>query len=123
MGKVYANDLSERLFNFSVAVIKISGMIEGRREIDVVKYQLSKSVTSIGANCQETQSTTRKEFSSKIRICVPEALETRYWLQLTRALDLLEEEKINSALRESDEIIKILRTILRKTSVHDSPVS
>jgi len=119
MGKTYAYDLSERLLRFSVDVIKMLGNIERRRELDVVKYQLSKSVTSIGANYQESQSSTRKEFSSRVRICVREALETRYWIRILLALGLAEEEKIKAAHQESEEIIKILKTILRKSSADD----
>ena len=75
MGKVYASDLSERLLTFAVDVIKLLKDIQGGKEIDVVKYQLSKSATSIGANYKESQSTTGKEFPTKIRICVREGLE------------------------------------------------
>ena len=114
MKKDYPSDLSERLLKFAVEVIKMLGGIENKRELDVLKYQLSKSATSIGANYQETQSATRKEFVFKIRICVREALETRYWLRIALALSQVEESRMKAALKENEEIIKILRSILRR---------
>ena len=50
MGKKYTSDLSERLSKFAVEVMKLLGEIQGGKELVVVKYQVSKSATSIGAN-------------------------------------------------------------------------
>jgi four helix bundle protein len=116
MGKKYASDLSERLLTFAVEVMKLLGEIRGGKELDVVKYQLSKSASSIGANYKESQSTTRKEFPAKIRICVREGLESEYWLRAILALEILDKGRVERLLRENEEIVKILKTILRKTS-------
>ena len=113
---VYASNLSERLLRFAVDVIRLLGRIEKKKEYDVIKYQLSKAATSVGANYEESQSTTRKEFPAKIRISVREALETKYWLQIILTLGILQEGKVRELIRESEEIAKILKTILRKTS-------
>ena len=115
MGKAHASDLSERLLKFSVDVLNLLREIRGGKEIDVIKYQLSKSATSIGANYRESQSTTRREFPAKIRICVREGLESEYWLRVLLSLKILDKERVERLLRESEEIIKILKTILRKT--------
>ncbi len=113
---MYASDLSERLLKFSVEVMKLVGEIQEGKELDVVKYQLSKSATSIGANYKESQSTTRKEFPTKIRIYVREGLESEYWLGVILAPEILDKGRVERLLRENDEIVKILKTILRKTS-------
>jgi four helix bundle protein len=49
------NELKERLFRFAVDVLKILGKLKGAKETDVIKYQLSKSATSSGANYEESQ--------------------------------------------------------------------
>jgi len=46
----YKTNLSERLLNFSVTVIRFLGELPIKKEMEVLKYQLSKSATSIGAN-------------------------------------------------------------------------
>ena len=42
--------LRERLLNFSVKIIQFLKSIPYQKEYDVLRYQLSKSATSIGAN-------------------------------------------------------------------------
>ena len=42
--------LRERLLNFSVKIIQFLKSIPYKKEYDVLRYQLSKSATSIGAN-------------------------------------------------------------------------
>lgn len=116
MGKVYASDLSQRLLSFAVEVMKLLGEVQGGKELEVVKYQLAKSATSIGANYKESQSTTRKEFPTKIRICVREGMESEYWLALLSALEVRNKPRIEPLIRENEELVKILKTILRKTS-------
>ena len=116
MGKKYASDLSERSIQLAVEGMKILGEIHGCKERDVVKYQLSKSATSIGTNYKESQSTTRKEFPPKSRISVRQALEHEYRLQTILALEILDERRVERLSRENDKIFKILKTILRTTS-------
>ena len=84
-----SNDISNRLFNFSVSVLKMLRNIPNRREFDVIRYQLSKSATSMGANHEESQATIKKEFPVKIRISLREALESKDWLRIVSALNLI----------------------------------
>ena len=86
-----------------------------KKEYEVIRYQLSKSATSIGANYEESQATTRKEFPVKIRISLREALESNYGLIIIKALNAAENNKIDDLILESTQIIKILRAILNKT--------
>ena len=44
----YKIDLEERLLQFSVKTLKFLMKFPVRKELDVIKYQLSKSATSIG---------------------------------------------------------------------------
>lgn len=46
----YAVDLRERLLNFSIKTIKFLMTLPDKKEIEVFKYQLSKSATAVGAN-------------------------------------------------------------------------
>ena len=49
------HDLRERLFRFAVDVLILLGKIKSAKEMDVIKYQLSKSATSSGANYSPCQ--------------------------------------------------------------------
>jgi four helix bundle protein len=109
------NDLRERLFTFAVEVLKMLRGLGNGKEIEVIKYQLSKSSTSAGANYEEAQSSvSRAEFSNKVSISLKEMRESNYWLRLINTL-IPEAGNITALIKESEELSKILASILIKT--------
>ena len=112
----YKVDLDKRLLNFSVKTIKFLQTLPYKREFDVFRYQLSKSATSIGANFEEAQSTTYKEFVQKLRISLREANESKYWLRVIKELHIMNEQKTEELLKEVGEISKILGSIVSKAA-------
>ena len=53
--------------------------------------QLLKAGTSIGANTAESKSgQSRKDFLNKLEIALKEARETKYWLRLLVAAEIVE---------------------------------
>jgi four helix bundle protein len=113
MGK----DICERTFQFSVRVVRLCR--ELKREPGVgwmFSKQLFRSGTSIGANVEEGQAAqSRADFASKYSIARKEARETRYWLRLLVATSTVPEDRLNDILRECDELIAILTSIIKKT--------
>ena len=113
----YKNDLSHRLLHFSADVIKFSRNLPKSQEFEIIKYQLIKSATSVGANYQESQSASSlADFRNKIRISLKEISETSYWIQLVK---LIQEKSNNNSnvipiLQESKELEKILGRINQK---------
>ncbi len=62
------SDLSERLFNFGVRNMKFLKNFPNEPESNNVRYQLSKSSTSSGANYEEAQAGSSKaDFYIKLR--------------------------------------------------------
>ena len=111
-----SEELQERLFQFSVSVIKFLRNWKSGRETDVIRYQLSKPATSVGANYEEAQAAiSRKEFAVKISIALKEIRETKYWIKILNAIED-ENEEITSLLDESDELAKILGKISSKVN-------
>jgi len=73
------NDLKGRTFRFAVNVVKFLKTLRFTTEVDVVKKQLLRSATSIGANYEEAQGAfSRDDFGYKISICYKEARKTNY---------------------------------------------
>ncbi len=71
------NELSKRLLIFSVEVIKFTRLLPKETEYQVIKYQLIKSATSVGANYQEAQSASSKaDFKNKVNISLKEMAES-----------------------------------------------
>jgi four helix bundle protein len=56
-----------------------------------------------------------KDFATKIGICLKEARETNYFLRLIIELEISEENECENLINESEEIKKIIATILIKT--------
>ena len=113
----YTTDLAERLLTFAVDTLQFLSKLPPKKEYEVIRYQLSKSTTSIGANYEESQDSTFPEFKQRIRICTREARESLYWYKIIHRLlsnnPTLQEA--NSALvKEASEIRKIFGAILKK---------
>lgn len=67
------NDLEERLFDFAVWTIKFLRTLPSASEYNVIKYQLTKSAISSGANYEEAQEGSSKaDFTNKVRISLRE---------------------------------------------------
>ena len=110
----YKVDLDKRLLTFSVNIIKFLQTLPYKKEFEVFRYQLSKSATSIGANFEEAQSTTYKEFIQKLRISLREANESKYWLRVIKELNISNSKITDELLKEVEEISKILGSIVSK---------
>ena len=110
----YNRDLRERLLDFAVNVLKMLLRLSEKRVYDVIKYQLSKAATSAGANYEEAQSSTYKEFAQKTRIALREANESRYWLKIINRLDSFHDQSLNELITEAEELTKILGSIVSK---------
>ena len=111
--KIY--DIRERVFCFAQRALEIAEMLPQNRVCDVLRIQLVKSGTSIGANVEEADGTvTKRDFINKIAIARKEAKETKYWLRLI-AGKYIKKELIEKDIQEVQEIINILSAIINKT--------
>ena len=113
----YKVDLSERLMEFAVSTIKFLSTVPYKKEYDVFRYQLSKCSTSIGANYEESQACTKREFHAKISICLREARETSFWYKVIDRLNLGDHGQRKALLKESHELKLIFGSIESKTRV------
>ena len=55
----------------------------------------------------------RKDFLYKMTIASKEARETHYWLRLLRDSDILNTEQSQDIISESEEIVKILTSLIK----------
>lgn len=111
------NDLSKRLFAFSVRTIKFLRTLPYDTEYKVIRYQLIKSATSTGANYEESQSaSSTADFHNKVKIALKEMMESRYWLKIIKAiLEKGTNSELDFLIQESEELNKILGSIAFKT--------
>ena len=115
--KIYSisDELKERTYKFALNILKLAAMLPNTEEGKVVRKQLCKSGTSVGANLEEADgSLTLNDFIHKVDIAFKEGKETRYWLRVTIDRKLLKKEIVITHLDECIELIKILSTIIYK---------
>jgi len=111
------NIIKEKTYKFALDIIKVYQQMIKQNEF-ILSKQLVRSGTSIGANTEEaTAAQSRKDFISKMSISSKEARETNYWLRLLRDSQLCEGIDYTDLIEESEEIIKILTSIVKTTSM------
>ena len=110
--KQFAKDLEKRTRKFAVQIIRLSITLPSSPEGIVVRNQITKSGTSIGANYREAnRSRSRTDFKNKIKICESEASETQYWLEIIIETGWLTWEKIKPEYEECSELLAIFTSI------------
>ncbi|MGC4075010.1 MAG: four helix bundle protein [Nibricoccus sp.] len=109
-------DIRERTFTFALRVIKLCQTLDTASGVQrTLSKQLLRSGTSIGANVEEAHgSQSKADFTAKLSIACKEARETHYWLRLLAASELVPEKRIHDLTDESNQLIAILTTIVKK---------
>lgn len=108
-----SDELKERSYRFALRILELASSLPNTEEGRVIRKQLCKSGTSVGANLEEADgSLTLNDFVHKIDIAFKEGKETRYWLRIIVDRKLLKEKVVLPHLNESVELIKILTTII-----------
>ncbi|MCD6579044.1 four helix bundle protein [bacterium] len=109
--------IKDRSYNFALDVIRLYTYLQSQKEF-VISGQLVRSGTSIGANIEEALAgQSKRDFTAKMSIASKEARETNYWLRLLRDSQLVSKEKVEFLIDESKEIISILTSIVKTSSV------
>ena len=106
--KEFSKQLQSRTKKFAISIIRLSASLANTPESKVLRNQITKSGTSIGANYREAnRSRSKADFTNKIKICESEASETVYWLEIIIDLNQMNSEKNQSILAEANEILAI----------------
>jgi four helix bundle protein len=83
----------------------------------VIRNQITKSGTSIGANYREAnRARSKADFSNKVKICENEASETQYWLEIIMDLQWISKNEVQPDYVECGELLAIFSTIGKKLS-------
>ena len=107
------NEIVKLSIKFSLQVIEVYRQLEKDSVGRILGKQFLRSGTSIGANIHEAQGAQSKaDFIAKMSIAHKEARETAYWVTLFNESQILSSEIINTLTTETNQIIKILSSIL-----------
>ena len=113
-----AYDLEERTFQFALSIRRCISNTRWQKEQWTDVDQLLRASGSVAANYIEANNAISKpDFLHRLRISKKEASESKLWLRLLGETST--EESLKSILRtlykESDELARILATILRNS--------
>jgi four helix bundle protein len=113
--KEFSKELERRTKKFAVKIINLSSKLPNTAEGIVIRNQITKSGTSIGANYREANHARSKpDFKNKIKICESEASETQYWLEVIVEAKMMSWEQVKTDYAECSELLAIFTSISTK---------
>ena len=113
--KQFARELETRTLKFAIRIVRLSAKLPNTPEGKVVRNQITKAGTSVGANYREAnRARSRADFKNKISICESESSETQYWLEVIKELQWLSWVEVKDGYEECSELLAIFTTIGKK---------
>lgn len=110
------DDIRERTFRFGVRVVKMTNRLPHTVPGMELARQVIRSGTSVGANTEEADAAeSTKDFVHKMKLVLKEAQESRFWCRTIIESDLLVDDEIKALWKESDELVRIVNTIVTNT--------
>jgi four helix bundle protein len=114
--------IKDRSFEFAVKIIEFVQKLPRNNVGYKIGGQLLEAGTSVGTNVEEaTGGFSKRDFTYKMGVALKEARESNYWLRLIKFSELTRGEKLDYLLKESEELRKILTSIV-KTSKGNKPI-
>jgi four helix bundle protein len=113
-------DIQHRTFEFAVRIVNLCRHLDEKPGVGrTIGRQLLRAGTSVGANVEEAQAGQSKaDFISKVAIALKEARETRYWLRLLAASNVLPLERLSGLQTEIEEVTRVLGAIIVSAKDH-----
>ncbi len=109
------NVLKDKSYKFSIRIVKFYQFFSKQKNEYVISKQVLRSGTSVGAMIEEAnQAESKADFIHKLSIANKEANETHYWLRLIKDTELIKEDVL-PLLKDCEELMKLLTTIIKTT--------
>jgi four helix bundle protein len=102
-------ELKQRTKLFGLSVIKLVDQLPRTRSANAITNQLVDCATSVDANYRAAcRSRSKAEFAAKLGIVEEEADEAAYWLELLLEAGMIPKGKVETLLREANELVAIV---------------
>ena len=107
------NFLVDFSVEFATKIVNLTEQIQGK---GVLKNQILKSGTSIGANIHEANyAQSKADFVSKLQIALKECYETEYWINLFSKTNIIDEGQYAELKNDCGKIRRILISSINTT--------
>ena len=114
-------EIHTRAFFFALQTLRMCKKVAETHRECIITKQLSRSSTSVGANLREGKNAiSKKDFIYKLTLSQKECDETIYWLELMKNFIDVEIDGIDELIKEANEIMRIISSILVKAKANPS---
>lgn len=101
-------ELQKRTMQFHIDVIKLCERFPRNAAGYETAKQLIRSAGSVGANYRAAcRAKSNADWIFKIEVVLEEADESLYWMQASKAANLIEGEDLEALIKESNELVSI----------------
>ncbi len=115
-------DLRERTKEYALRIIKLSAELHSSLEADMIRRQLLRSGTSVGAHYREgCRAKSDADFVSKVAGALQELDESAYWMELLIGAGLVPAAKLTPLYNETNELIAIFTTVVKNVKNRSKP--
>jgi len=103
------DELTGRLLDFAVRIIKLVNTLPKTAVGKHLSGQLLRSGTSPGANYEEAcGAESRADFVHKLGIVLKELKESRFWLRVVDRMEILTPQRVEPLIQECEELCAII---------------
>ena len=114
-----AEELKGRTQKLALEVIRLVQNLPSQNSTRIVSWQLIRCGTSVGSNYRSAcRAKSRADFIAKLKIVEEECDETIYWLELLRAMQISNEDSIETLIGEASQILRIIVASIRTARLH-----
>ena len=101
---------------FAVRVLAMVEALPKCQAARIVTNQASRSSTSVASNYRAAnRAKSRKDFAYKLNVCLEEADETAFWIELAMRTKLLSPARLQPLHQEAVELTRIFNAALTTT--------
>lgn len=111
-----ADDLQNRLINFSVSIILLCDKLPHHQGSSHIANQLARSGTAPPAHYAEARGAeSDNDFIHKLKLCIKELNESQVWLKIIIGAKIIPQTDVPGVLAECIELSKIINTTISST--------
>lgn len=103
------NVLKIKSYSFALRIVRLHQFLRKEKKEYILSKQILRCGTAIGALIREAEfAQSKADFTNKMQIALREANETRYWLEIFKDSDYLNDKMFESIKNDCDELIQLL---------------
>ena len=112
--KSYGWELENRLVDFAVLILKLSGSMSSVLGAKTLAKQLTRSGTAPALNFAEARAAeSDRDFIHKMKLCLKELRESHVCLDIIRKMHYADETKVKIVRDECNELVAIFYSSIR----------